>query len=60
MDIPLADVTLHIDENLDAAARQGVEDQLRALRCQCHQSGQYATPHHDRVQPPGNEFNAVA
>lgn len=31
MDIQLADVTLHIDEALDAEQRGSVEDQLRAL-----------------------------
>ena len=31
MDIQLADVTLHIDEALDATQRGSVEDQLRAL-----------------------------
>ena len=31
MDIQLADVTIHIDENLHAAGRQGIEDKLRAV-----------------------------
>ena len=31
MDIQLADVTLHIDETLDAGQKASVEDQLRAL-----------------------------
>ena len=31
MDIQLADVTLHIDESLDAGQKASVEDQLRAL-----------------------------
>ena len=31
MDIQLADVTLHIDEDLDADQRGSVEEQLRAI-----------------------------
>lgn len=31
MDIQLADVTIHIDENLDAAARKDIEEKLRAI-----------------------------
>ena len=31
MDIKLADVTLHIDENLNVEQRESIEDSLRAL-----------------------------
>ena len=31
MDIQLADVTVHMDENLDAGMRSSIEDQVRAL-----------------------------
>ena len=31
MDIPLVDVTLHIDESLDRAHRAQIEDDLRAM-----------------------------
>lgn len=31
MDIQLADVTVHIDETLDAGARERIEDRVRSL-----------------------------
>lgn len=31
MDIQLADVTVHMDENLDAAMRKRIEDKVRAI-----------------------------
>jgi len=31
MDIQLADVTVHMDENLDAGMRSSIEDQVRAI-----------------------------
>ena len=45
MDIQLADVTLHIDEALDANERKGVEEQIRALEGVVSVSNSDATPH---------------
>ena len=45
MDIPLADVTVHIDETLDEAGRGQIEERVRALEGVVSYHSGDATPH---------------
>ena len=60
MNIQLVDLTLHIDENLDAAQRETVEDSLRAIDGVISIHNAENTPHLTVVQYNPDETDSQA
>lgn len=60
MDMQLADVTIHVDENLDAAQRAEIEHKLRAIDGVVSVSNHDARPHLSIVEYDPNKVASSA